>query len=215
MKDDCVVVLNKYEEFWTETSVKRAIRKIMNDRAVSLEDDKSHLLGVVKLGWGDTAEYKPVYRPLIIQLRYFDYYYYKTNKVQYSDNAVFLRDNSICQYWHDYVLKKDEEGKLIKHSANRHKYICRPSELTIDHVIPISRSGKTNDFTNAVCACRYCNEILKKNMTPEEAGLYLIREPKEPNRIKGDKARSFFIFDDKKRSHKAYSAFLARRGQND
>lgn len=191
MKDDSVIVLNMYDEYWAETNIRRALRKIMNDRAVPVKEDKSQLLGVVKLGWGPDAKYKPVYKPLVIRLSYFDYYYYKSEKVSYSDNAVFLRDKSICQYWHY------EKGKKFQ-------YKCKPSELTIDHVLPVSRGGATNDFTNAVCACRHCNEIIKKNMTPEEAGLELIREPKVPKRIKGDRARSYFAFNPKNKAHQAY-----------
>jgi 5-methylcytosine-specific restriction endonuclease McrA len=213
MKDDYVVVLNKHNEYWAETSVKRALRKILNDRAISIEEDKQHLLGVIKLGWDERAEYRPIYRPLIIRLSFFDYYHYKTDKVVYSDNAIFIRDNSICQYWHNYTLNKDSSGKLVRISAERHKYKCKPSELTIDHIVPISRDGKTNDFINTVCCCRYCNEIIKKNQTPIEAGLELIREPKEPRRVKGDIARAFFIFDSNKQAHKAYNEMLRKNGQ--
>jgi len=194
--DDCVIVLNKYDEYWAEMSTRRALRKILSDRAVPVKEDRSDLLGAIKLGWGPDAKYKPIYRPLIIRLSHFDYYYYKSDKVPYSDNAVFLRDKSICQYWHY------EDGKKIM-------YKCHPSELTIDHVQPVSREGKTNDFLNAVCACRHCNEIIKKNMTPEEAGLELIREPKVPKRITGDRARAFFAYDPKKKAHQAYNEFIS------
>ena len=207
MKDDCVVVLNKYEEYWTETNSRRALRKIMSERAVVLEEDHTNLLGVVKLGWGEKATYKPIYRPLIIKLSYFTYYYYKSDKVQYSDNAVILRDNNICQYWHDYVL---ECGINRGVPAKRHKYTCRPSEITIDHVQPISKGGTVNDYKNAVCACRYCNEIIKRDRTPEEAGLELVRVPCEPHRVKGDRARSIFVYNDNKRAHKAYTEYLKK-----
>lgn len=208
MKDDCVVVLNKYREYWTEMSTRRALRKIMNERAVALEEDKSILLGVERVGWGDKATYKPIYKPLVIELNYFDYYFYKNNKVQYSDNAVILRDNSICQYWHYYTLERDENNKMVRVPAPKHKYTCRPSEITIDHVQPISRGGPINDFKNAVCACRYCNEIIKRNQTPEEAGLELIREPKEPRRVKGDRARAIFVYNDSKKAHRAYNEMM-------
>lgn len=206
MKDDCVIVLNKYEEYWTEMPVKKAVRKVMNERAVALEEDRSNLLGIQRIGWGDKATYKPIYKPLVIKLSHFTYYYYKSDKVMYSDNAVFLRDKSICQYWHYYKLV---DNKPVK--ADKHQYICRPSEATIDHVLPVSRDGKTNDFTNTVCACRYCNEIIKRNQTPEEAGLELIRMPKEPRRVKGDMARSYFMYDPKKAAHQAYNDYISRR----
>jgi 5-methylcytosine-specific restriction endonuclease McrA len=201
--DDSVVVLNMYKEYWTEFPVKRAIRKILNDRAVPLEEDRSELLGVIGVGCGEAKKFIPIYRPLIIQLKYFDYYHYRDDKVLYSDNAVLVRDKSICQYWHDYVLVL-EGDKLIKQPSKRHQHTCKGSELTIDHILPISRGGKTGDFLNAVTCCRYCNEIIKKNQAPEEAGLELIRQPKAPKRIKGDIARSFFVYNPKKKAHRVF-----------
>ena len=206
MRDDSVIALNMYEEFWTEISVRKALRKIMSKRAIPLEEDRTNLLGVEKVGWGPDAIYKPVYKPLVIKYEYFDYYKYKTSSVVYSDNGVFLRDKSTCQYWHYYKLV---DGKPVP--APKHQHVCKPSELTIDHVLPVSRDGKTNDFTNTVCACRYCNEIIKKNQTPEEAGLELIRQPKEPHRVKGDVARAFFVYNPSKPAHRAYNEFLMRR----
>ena len=206
MKDDSVIVLNKYEEYWTETSIRRAVRKILNNRAIIIKEDKRSLLGAIKLGWGPDAIYQPVYKPLIIKLAHFDYYHYKSDKILYSDNAVFMRDKCVCQYWHYYELI---DGKPYTAEVE-FQYTCKPSELTIDHIVPISRGGSTNDFTNTVCACRYCNEILKKNQTPDEAGLRLIRLPKEPKRIKGDIARSFFKYDSTKQSHRVYNEYLRR-----
>jgi 5-methylcytosine-specific restriction endonuclease McrA len=191
MFEDSVVVLNKYLEYWTDTSIRRAVSKIINNRASVVKEDKSVLLGTIGIGIGTESILQPIYKPLVIKLLYFDYYRYKTDKVNYTDRAVFVRDQGICQYWH-----------------NNTQYKCLPSEMTIDHVIPLSRNGKANDFTNAVTCCRNCNEILKKNNTPEEAGLRLIRSPKIPKRIKGDAVRSFFIYNNKSLAHKAYIEFL-------
>ncbi len=43
--------------------------------------------------------------------------------------------------------------------------------LSIDHIIPKSRGGKTN-FENCVAACRNCN-LRKGGRTPSEAAMYL------------------------------------------
>jgi 5-methylcytosine-specific restriction endonuclease McrA len=43
--------------------------------------------------------------------------------------------------------------------------------LSIDHIIPKSRGGKT-DFENCVAACRNCN-LKKGGRTPSEAAMYL------------------------------------------
>jgi 5-methylcytosine-specific restriction endonuclease McrA len=50
------------------------------------------------------------------------------------------------------------------------------SELTIDHVIPVSRGGAPSTWENQVVACRRCNGR-KANSHPEEVGLRLRRRP--------------------------------------
>jgi 5-methylcytosine-specific restriction endonuclease McrA len=50
--------------------------------------------------------------------------------------------------------------------------------LSIDHIIPRSRGGKT-DFENCVAACKSCN-LRKRDRTPSEAGMYLKSRPFRP-----------------------------------
>ncbi len=50
--------------------------------------------------------------------------------------------------------------------------------LTIDHVIPRDRGGKT-DWDNLVACCTRCNSK-KGNRTPEEAGMVLRKRPRRP-----------------------------------
>jgi 5-methylcytosine-specific restriction endonuclease McrA len=77
------------------------------------------------------------------------------NKIPWSKKNMFIRDNFKCQY-------------------------CGSTEnLTMDHVIPKSRGGKTN-FLNCVTSCHYCNAVKKKNRTPEEAGMKLRKAPYNP-----------------------------------
>ena len=68
----------------------------------------------------------------------------------------------------------------------RDKYTCQycgiqpgPEELTIDHIMPKSRSGKSS-FENCVLACVECNKR-KANRTPEEANMKLRKIPKKPS----------------------------------
>jgi len=70
-----------------------------------------------------------------------------------------------------------------KNILMRDRYTCQycarmlPSgELTLDHVIPRSRSGETT-WENLVACCHPCNNQ-KGNRTPEEAGLKLVRQPR-------------------------------------
>jgi len=55
----------------------------------------------------------------------------------------------------------------------------RRSDLTRDHVIPISRGGG-NKWENVVAACKRCN-WLKDCQTPEEASMPLLAVPFKPN----------------------------------
>jgi len=68
---------------------------------------------------------------------------------------------------------------------SRDNYTCQycgamPSrrELTIDHVLPRSRGGKTT-WENVVTACQKCNGR-KGSRTPEEAHMKLRVWPKRP-----------------------------------
>ncbi|RDD60726.1 HNH endonuclease [Ferruginivarius sediminum] len=70
---------------------------------------------------------------------------------------VFLRDGFRCQY----------SGVRLP-----------AEELTFDHVIPRSRGGRTN-WANVVTASARMN-LLKANRTPEEAGMHLLRRPRQP-----------------------------------
>jgi 5-methylcytosine-specific restriction endonuclease McrA len=65
----------------------------------------------------------------------------------------------------------------------RDRYTCQycltgvaAGELTMDHVIPRSRSGGTS-WENLVACCIPCNNK-KGNRTPEEAGMKLSRPPR-------------------------------------
>lgn len=48
-----------------------------------------------------------------------------------------------------------------------------PAELTLDHVVPVSRGGRTSKG-NCVAACKECNNR-KQQLTPVEWSAYLER----------------------------------------
>lgn len=79
--------------------------------------------------------------------------------VSFSRRNLFRRDEHTCQY-------------------------CgvQPGvgDLTIDHVLPRSRGGKTS-WTNCVLACSACN-IRKANRTPSQARMTLRCRPGPPKR---------------------------------
>ena len=76
-----------------------------------------------------------------------------------NNRELFQRDRHICGYC---------GGEF-----NGHK-------LTRDHITPISKGGK-DYWMNVVTSCRTCNG-LKRNRTPEKAGLELIYAPYIPNK---------------------------------
>ena len=78
-------------------------------------------------------------------------------RVVFSRRNVFRRDHHTCQYC----------GK--RGSSD---------QLSIDHVVPRSRGG-IESWTNCVVACRCCNEH-KGNRGLQQAGMELLRSPKEP-----------------------------------
>lgn len=99
---------------------------------------------------------------------------YRT-KVVFSKKNVISRDKGTCQYC----------------GAN--------SNLTIDHVVPVSKGGKST-FENCVAACQDCNSK-KGNKLPREIGMFPKKQPVAPTiseftRIKAEKAGIFEILKD-------------------
>ena len=72
-----------------------------------------------------------------------------------SRKNILMRDRYTCQY-----CMKTPPGV----------------DLTLDHVIPRSRSGETT-WENLVACCHTCNNR-KGNRTPDEAGMRLARAPR-------------------------------------
>jgi 5-methylcytosine-specific restriction endonuclease McrA len=76
-------------------------------------------------------------------------------RILLSRNAIFKRDNHRCQY-----CGSDK------------------SPFTVDHIVPRDRGG-ADTWENLVCACSHCNGR-KRNRTPQEAGMQLLRKPRKP-----------------------------------
>lgn len=91
-------------------------------------------------------------RPAVIRLRYM----VKAPRHRMSPvsrRAVFVRDDFRCQY-------------------------CGDRADSIDHVVPRSRGGR-DAWDNLAAACRPCN-TRKRDRTPDEAGMRLLRPCHEP-----------------------------------
>lgn len=92
--------------------------------------------------------------PSVIRMNY--YIRRPFREVPLSRRNLLERDSHTCQY-------------------------CGNFGDTIDHLHPRSRGGE-DSWTNCVCACGPCNRK-KKNMTPEEAGMELLNQPRKPSAI--------------------------------
>ncbi len=71
-----------------------------------------------------------------------------------NNHALFKRDNNLCLYC----------GERFRHS-----------ELTRDHVTPISQDG-IDAWSNVVTACKSCNNY-KAGCTPDQANMQLLAIP--------------------------------------
>jgi len=93
--------------------------------------------------------------PAVIKLN--NYVHIPYMGVELSRQNIFKRDGYECQYC----------------GTNKH--------LTLDHVLPRSKGGKSS-WTNLVTACKRCN-TQKGDYTPEEAGMRLSGRPFKPSYI--------------------------------
>ena len=124
--------------------------------------------------WAEISEYKKVleeideydefvYTPsLVLQvpriIRVLTFDKVPVYNIKLNRKNIYTRDNNMCQYC----------GKSFD-----------TSELNIDHVIPKAQGG-TNDWNNLVCSCIKCNQR-KRDRTPKQANMSLIRKPFKPN----------------------------------
>lgn len=120
--------------------------------------------------------------PLVIRL----VYYVRVPRrmtVPLSRRALLARDNYTCQY--------------CGVSASS-------AELTIDHVLPKVRGGKTT-WDNVVCACRACNSR-KGSRTPEEAQMRLARQPTRPQYLA-------FVVLSQATAHEVWGKYIPNPGE--
>jgi 5-methylcytosine-specific restriction endonuclease McrA len=118
--------------------------------------EKAELLEVTRQVLRSSHTRIPV--PLVIRLVHYVRLPHRT--VPSTRAAVMLRDAYTCQYCGE---------------------IPGRNHLTVDHVLPRSRGG-AHDWENLVSACTRCNQK-KGSLTPDEAGMQLIRKPFEPTYV--------------------------------
>jgi 5-methylcytosine-specific restriction endonuclease McrA len=161
--DERTLVLNRSWVAVNVTTVRRALNLVCRDaaRIVAPDTFESHDLR----SWADLKALRgrrmirtvrleiPV--PEVILLLTYDEL--PQRQVPFTRRNLYRRDGYRCQYCG----------------------LGRPTEeLSIDHVLPRSRGGKST-WNNCVLACTECNRR-KANRPPEEAGMILLKHPRRP-----------------------------------
>lgn len=121
---------------------------------ILLLKEKAELLEVTEARLRSENLSLPV--PLVIRLVYFVKIPRRVS-LPVTRRGILSRDHYACQYCGITPSRK---------------------ELTLDHVLPRSRGGKTT-WENVVAACKKCNGR-KGSRTPEEAHMKLHTQPKRP-----------------------------------
>lgn len=169
-----VLVLNKSWQAIDVTTARHAVTKVYQDSAKVVEPvtyamhDFDSWMDFSITTWADAKAIAQsdfawlngigfkLMVPEIVVMR--DYAGFNKREVKFSRKNIFERDNYTCQYC----------GRRLP-----------TKELTIDHVLPRSRGGKSV-WKNVVLACYSCNRR-KDNKTPEEARMKLLKTPERPH----------------------------------
>ena len=171
--ESSVLVLNRSLVPVDITSVKRAFCLVCKSVAEVVEVADGQFEAYGFQSWRELSEFKfksglfdketewvstvscEIEVPRIIRLVFYDRF--PKHGAPLNRRNIFARDENRCQYC-------------------GHKFPT--SELSIDHVVPLSKGGRTC-WTNVVCACTECNKC-KGGRGPEHAGMGLIRKPVQP-----------------------------------
>ncbi len=162
MLDGHVLVLNRVFQAIQITSVRRAFTLLYKGHVKAVDADyRTYDFE----NWQDipvqpadayvTTPSRNILIPHVVQLLQFDKV--PRQEVKFSRGNIYLRDQNRCQYC----------GRKFP-----------SSELSLDHVIPLSRGGKSS-WENVVCACLPCN-VKKGNKLLSECAVGLIRHPVRP-----------------------------------
>ncbi len=152
MTVESILLLNASYEPLAIVSLSRAVNLLLGER-VEPATDEQLTLHTATLG---------MTVPQVLRLKHY------VNVPQrhapgWSRQRLFMRDGFTCAYCGRKARAGGEPAM---------------KELTVDHVIPLSRGGKSS-WLNTVCACQRCN-TRKGDRLPHEAGMKLRIEPKLP-----------------------------------
>ncbi len=162
MTDGSVLVLNRFYQAVTITSVRNAFTLFYKGHAVAVEPDFR------TYGWEDWCDIPPqagddtiatplmtIRIPRVVLLPHYEQV--PRQEVRFTRKNIYFRDRERCQYC----------GRRFA-----------PRDLNLDHVVPLSRGGKST-WENVVCCCVACNHR-KGNRLAHEAHMTLVRRPAKP-----------------------------------
>jgi 5-methylcytosine-specific restriction endonuclease McrA len=173
-----VLVLNKFYQAIRVVNVRRAFSLLCRELAevIHIEaasDGQTKWQNFDFEGWRGVsalkAEFEPqdydwihtvrwqIAVPRIIRLLGYDKL--PRQDVKFNRRNIYARDGNRCQYC----------GKKMP-----------TNELSLDHVVPKSQSGRST-WENIVCCCVRCN-VKKGGRTPDQAHMHLITRPVKPKR---------------------------------
>lgn len=162
MLDGHVLVLNRLFQAIQVTTVRRAAVLLFKGQVRAVASDYSTYdfenwqdVPVQPHHFVISTPSRKIRIPDVIQLLTFEKM--PRQDVKFSRGNIYLRDGNRCQYC----------GRKFS-----------TSELSLDHVIPLSRGGKST-WENVVCACLPCN-VRKGNKLLAESGIHPIRRPEKP-----------------------------------
>jgi hypothetical protein len=191
-----ILVLNSAYVPIDVTNIKRALKLLFKDKAevVSVEDGK--------FGNYDFSSWEEVslFRKATWD-KHHNYDYFDTGdsilgipkiirltgynkvpvRIRLTRRNIIMRDNHTCQY------------------CGKKKTLA---DLNIDHVIPKSKGGK-NVWENLACSCIKCNSH-KRDRTPKQAGMKLLRTPKKPSAYLMFKRYTEIFLNDKYEEWKSF-----------
>ena len=166
-----VLVLNRYYLAVHVVNIRRAFGLLYRELAEVIDLDDGQYANYDFGSWVEMSELRAdekqpdddwihavrfeIQVPRVIRLLRYDRV--PRHTLRFSRRNLFARDKHCCQYC-DRSLP--------------------PSQLSIDHVVPRSRGGKTT-WENVVCCCVDCN-TRKGGRTPQEARMKLSQLPRKP-----------------------------------
>ncbi len=169
--NESVLVLNKYLLAIQVTSVQEPIKNLVSGKIKIIDKEwctynlEEWTAKTFELRLNGIEDYPGLLRspstalaaPVVITVPSCEFNNPAIKTVRYSRRNLLERDLYTCQYCHRKFSKK---------------------ELTVDHVIPKSKGGRSN-WTNVVACCRKCNGD-KKDKSLQELGWQLKKQPTKP-----------------------------------